>query len=86
MPNIKSAIKRMKTSEEAHQRNKAVKSNITTLRRKFMATVATGEKDASTAAFIAYCSVLDKGVKKGVVKANTRDRSKSRAHARVAAL
>lgn len=86
MPNIKSAVKRMKTSEEARQRNKTVKSRITSTRRKLMDTVSTGDKEASNQAYRTYCSILDKAVKKGVVKANTRDRSKARANAVVVAM
>ena len=39
MPNIKSAKKRMLTSEKSRQGNKSVKSRITTVRRRFYAAV-----------------------------------------------
>ena len=83
MPNIKSAKKRAKTSEEARQRNKAVKSRVKTARGKFMKTAAEGGLEASTEAYKTYCSTLDKAAKKGVIKRNTAIRRKRRAAARV---
>ena len=86
MPNSKSAIKQMKTSEVKRDANRTVKSGLVTSRRRFLETAAAGDAPASETAFRQYCSELDKAVKKGVIKANNADRRKSRAHSRVAAL
>ena len=86
MPNIKSASKRIKTSEKAAERNRVLKGGASTARRKLYEAIAAGDATASTAAYRAYCSVLDKGVKKGVIKANNANRRKSRAAARLATL
>jgi len=85
MPNIKSAAKRMKTSRKSAEANKAVKSLISTRRRQLREAVAGGDEEKSEKAFRAYCSVLDKAAKKGVIKANNANRRKSRAVAWVAA-
>ena len=86
MPNIKSAKKRMKTSDQNRVANKAVKTRIASTRRKFIETTATGEKAASEAHFREFCSALDKAAKKGVIKANNASRRKSRAAAHLAAM
>ncbi len=83
MPNIKSAKKRAKTSEEARQRNKAVKSRVKTTRSKFMKATVEGAAEVTTEAYKAYCSNLDKAAKKGVIKRNTAIRRKCRAAAKV---
>ena len=48
--NIKSQIKRNKQNEKRHQRNKAVKSELKTLVRKFREAAASGDKDAAVEA------------------------------------
>jgi small subunit ribosomal protein S20 len=86
MPNIKSAKKRIKTSAKSAVLNKATKSTITSTRRKLYETVAAGEKDKCAALFSGYCSILDRAVKHGTIKANNASRRKSRAAARIALL
>ena len=86
MPNTKSAEKRMRTSEKKRQANRSVKGRVATTRRKFSETVESGDKAKSEEHFKQYCSCLDKAVKQGIVKANTADRSKSRAAVRLASL
>ena len=86
MPNIKSAEKRCRTSEAARLRNRAVKRQIHTVQRKFEENIEKGDRGASAASYAAYCSVLDKAVKKGVVSANLSARSKSRRVQRLNAL
>ncbi|MEG1479438.1 MAG: 30S ribosomal protein S20 [Kiritimatiellia bacterium] len=78
MPNIKSAEKRVITAEKANLRNRAVKSELLTSRRKVDAALASGDKAVAVAAVSAYASKLDKAAKKGVIKGNTADRKKSR--------
>lgn len=78
MPNIKSAAKRVKTTAKANLRNRSVKSELLTYRRKVETAIASGDKAAATTAVSVYASKLDKAVKKGVIKHNTADRKKSR--------
>ena len=83
MPTIKSAKKRLLTSEKSRQVNKSVKSRITTTRHKFFIATAGDDKAAALAAFSTYCSALDKAVKRGAIKKNNASRRKSRASLRV---
>ena len=83
MPNIKSAKKRMLTSEKSRQRNMAVKSLIVTERKKLYDAIITGEEASIKDALSKYNSSLDKAVKRGALKANAANRRKSRAVARI---
>ncbi len=77
MPNIKSAIKRVRTSERDRQRNRAAKSAIQTVRQQLLKALSQDTDDAD-ATFRSYCSVLDKAVKRGIVSRNTASRRKQR--------
>ncbi len=77
MANIKSQLKRIKTNEKARQRNKAVKSELKTVVRKFRESVATGDADSVQAALKAASRKLDKAASKGVIHANQAANRKS---------
>ena len=77
MPNIKSAKKRVLVTDKKTARNKAVKSEMKTEVKKFLAIVQGGDKAAATAAFPHVCSVIDGAVTKGVIKKNTAANKKS---------
>ena len=83
MPNIKSAMKRMKTSEQRHLRNQSVKSRISTIRRQLYEAIASGDRNRSTETLKRYFSALDKAAKKGMIATNNASRRKSRAAARL---
>ncbi len=86
MPNIKSAVKRVRTSELSRQRNVANKSRLNTFRRRFLDAIAAGDKALSQEAYSVFCSTLDKTAKKGVISKNAASRRKARAHAKLVAL
>lgn len=86
MPNIQSAVKRVIQSEKARLRNKALKSKISSIRRKLFEAFAGKDTDKSKQIFPQYCSILDKASKNGIIKKNTAVRRKRRAAARIAAL
>lgn len=86
MPNIKSAKKRMKTSEKARLANQSVKSRVATSRRSLYEAIAAGDQGKANELFPKYCSALDLAAKKDVLKANAASRRKSRAAARVAGM
>jgi small subunit ribosomal protein S20 len=86
MPNIKSAAKRDKTSLGRAVRNKGVKTNVATLRKRFLDAISQGDKDLSDKTYREYVSGVDKALKKGVIKAGTANRRKSRAQAKLIAL
>ena len=79
MPKYTSAQKRDRTSMEKQSRNRAVKSLVRTARRKLLESFQRNDKTECQALYQAYCSTLDKAVKKGVIKKNTAIRRKARA-------
>ena len=77
MPNIKSAIKRVKTTESKSQENASIKTAYKTAVKKFQAAVEANEKDKAVELFKAATKSVDKAADKGVIKANTASRKKS---------
>ena len=77
MANIKSQIKRNKTNDKAHERNKAVKSELRTEVRRTREAVAAGDKAAAEAALVKATKKLDKAASKGVIHANQAANRKS---------
>ena len=77
MPNIKSAKKRVLVTEKKTERNKAIKSEVKTEVKKFLAAVNAGDKAKATELFPHTCSVIDGAVTKGVLKKNTAANKKS---------
>jgi small subunit ribosomal protein S20 len=75
--NIKSQIKRNKQNEKRHQRNKAVKSELKTLVRKFREAADAGDKNAAVEASRVASRKLDKAVSKGVIHKNQAANRKS---------
>ena len=86
MANIKSQIKRIKTNEKAHQRNKAVKSELRTQVRKFREAVESGNVEEATVAMRTASRKLDKAVAKGVIHKNQAANRKSAISKRLAEL
>jgi small subunit ribosomal protein S20 len=84
--NIKSQIKRNKTNEKAHERNKAVKSELKTLVRQTRTAVAAGDKAAAEATLKKASVKLDKAVSKGVLHKNQASNRKSAIAKQVSAL
>ncbi|WP_062050017.1 30S ribosomal protein S20 [Bacillus sp. JCM 19034] len=78
MPNIKSAIKRVKTNDKARAQNIAVKSALRTSIKTFEAKVEAGDKDAATVAYKDAAMRLDKAASKGLIHKNAASRQKSR--------
>ena len=77
MPNIKSAKKRVLISKAENERNKAAKSALKTVVKKFDAAVTAGDKEQADGAFKAAVKSVDKAVKKGILHKNTAARKKS---------
>ncbi|HWN82095.1 MAG TPA: 30S ribosomal protein S20 [Candidatus Udaeobacter sp.] len=74
MPHHKSAEKRMRTSDKARLRNRAVKSTMKSALKKF--DEAPGAKSAE--ALREATAELDRAAKKGVIPKGRADRKKSR--------
>ncbi|MCI2958788.1 30S ribosomal protein S20 [Agromyces atrinae] len=86
MANIKSQIKRIRTNEKAHERNKAVKTGVRSAVRAAREAIASGDKDQAITAVRAANRKLDKAVSKGVIHKNQAANRKSAIARQVAAL
>lgn len=78
MPNIKSAIKRVKTSEKKRAHNAAQKSALRTAVRTFETLAEKNEVDAAKSALLTASKKLDKAASKGLIHKNVASRQKSR--------
>lgn len=76
MANIKSAIKRMKQSEQRRLRNRAVRSRVRAAVKGARQALETKTPE-SRAAVLAAMRTLDRAVTKGVIHRNTAARRKS---------
>ncbi|KIY22084.1 MULTISPECIES: 30S ribosomal protein S20 [Mesobacillus] len=77
MPNIKSAIKRVKTSEKSKAQNITVKSTMRTAVKKAEAAIVNNDTEAKTS-FALAASKLDKAAAKGLIHKNKAARKKAR--------
>ena len=77
MANIKSQIKRNKQNEKRHERNKAVKTNLKTVIRKFREAAESGDRDNAIALARDASKKLDKAASKGVIHKNQAANRKS---------
>jgi len=80
MANIKSAQKRMRSSESRRVGNLTVKTRVKSAKRKAQEALTAGVAETAGSAVREYSSVLDKAVKRGVIKKNTAIRRKARAN------
>ena len=78
MANIKSAKKRILTSNKAAEANKAVRSSVKTAMKKVHVAVESGDKEAAKSALTHATSVIDKAKAKGVYKKNNASRKVSK--------
>ena len=86
MANSPQAKKRARQNERRYQINKARRSRIRTYLRKVEEAIASGDKEAATAALRAAQPELMRGVTKGILHKNTAARKVSRLALRVKAL
>ncbi|PPE04525.1 30S ribosomal protein S20 [Entomoplasma ellychniae] len=77
MPNIKSQKKRVLTNEKSRVENKAIRSEIRRAIKHAKHAKSEGAADAQTKITHAVC-LIDKGLKKGILKDNKAAREKSR--------
>ncbi len=77
MPNIKSAIKRVKVAEKKTLQNKMYKSALKTSIKKFKTAVAAGDKALARTAYTEAVSMVDKAATKGILHENNAARKKS---------
>lgn len=77
MPNIKSAIKRVKVTDTKTLRNSMVKSALKTYIKKFEESLKTGDAEQVKTTSINAVKHIDQAVAKGVLHKNTAARKKS---------
>lgn len=77
MANTKSAIKAARKTVRLTARNKATKTRLKTLHKKYLAASAGEDKEAAKAAASVYASAMDKATKSGVVHKNAASRAKA---------
>lgn len=78
MPNIKSAIKRVKQNEKKRAHNATQKSALRTAIKSFETAVLNNDVDQAKIALLNATKKLDKAVSKGLIHKNTAARKKSR--------
>ncbi|KAA9026369.1 30S ribosomal protein S20 [Niallia endozanthoxylica] len=78
MPNIKSAIKRVKTTEKRNAQNSMIKSDMRTAVKKVEAAVVNNDSTAATSTYAEAARKLDKAAAKGLIHKNAAARKKSR--------
>jgi small subunit ribosomal protein S20 len=76
LPNIKSAIKRVKVNEKKNLRNRMIKSAMRTSVKKFDVAIANGNADAKLLS--ATSGAVDRAASKGVIHKNAANRKKAR--------
>ena len=77
MPNIKSASKRVLTSQKAAAKNKSARSLIKTNTKKFDAAVTGGDRAAAEQAYKTVVKTVDRAATKGLIHKNKAARRKS---------
>ncbi len=82
LPNIKSAIKRVKVNEKKNLRNRMIKSALKTQVKKFDTAVVAGDADVKLLSTTQ--GAVDKAAAKGVIHKNAANRKKARLAKRLA--
>ncbi|MBQ6234990.1 MAG: 30S ribosomal protein S20 [Clostridia bacterium] len=85
MANIKSAMKRAKTSVGENLRNRMDKSALKTAVRRFDEALKSGDQEAVQAAYLAAVKIVDQSAAKGVIHKNAADRKKAQLAKKLAA-
>ena len=78
MPNIKSAIKRLRQSKKRRAINRTNISNLRTAIKKYRSKIEEGDLDGAKAMLNETYGQIDKASKAGVIHANRAARLKSR--------
>ncbi len=83
MPNIKSAIKRVKTNDVRRAHNATIKSSMRTAVKKVEAFVANNDVEGAKTAYLEAAKRLDKAAQNGIIHKNAANRQKSRLEKKV---
>lgn len=77
MPNIKSAVKRVKVTKVKGMQNQMAKSALKTVLKKFDAAIAAGDKTEAEAAYRAAVKAVDQAASKHLMHKNAASHKKS---------
>lgn len=77
MPNIKSAMKRDEKSKELRAKNRAGKTALKTVMKKFDAAVEGGDKTAAAESYKVAVKAVDKAAGNGLIHKNNAAHKKS---------
>ena len=83
---IKAALKRWRQSEKRRLKNKDLKSEIKTYRKKVLSALESKSKEEAAKQLKKVISLYDKAARKRIIKPNNAARSKSRLSIKVNAL
>ena len=83
MVNSKQAKKRTRQAEKHRQRNVATSSEMRTYIKNVVKAIASKNLELASGEFRKASSMLDKLARKGVIKQNKADRSKSRLNSKI---
>lgn len=86
MPHTKSAIKRLRQSQGRHLRNKAAKSFLHTLKKKFLEACNSNKINDAEKLLKDLTSAFQKAAKRGILHRNNARRNISRLSLRLARL
>ena len=86
MPNIKSAEKRVQIGKIRNARNKADKTYLKTVLKKFDAAVEGGNRDEAQSAYKVAVKAVDKAAAKGLIHKNNAANKNSAIDAKMNAL
>ncbi|WP_181350602.1 30S ribosomal protein S20 [Thalassobacillus sp. CUG 92003] len=86
MPNIKSAVKRVKTSDESYVLNQAFKSDMRTAIKRVEKLVASKDVENAKSMLPIAVKKIDKAIQRGALHKNNGARQKSRLTQKVNAL
>ena len=78
MPNIKSAVKRMRQNEVRRARNRSRRAKMRSMIKRFRRLVEESRTDEARVLLPSVYSVIDKTARKGTIHPNTAARYKSR--------
>ena len=77
MPNIKSAVKRARISQDRNLRNRMVKSRLKTSVKKLNVAIETGDLETAETLYRETVGMLDRAALKGTMHRNTANRKKA---------
>ncbi len=84
MPNIHSAVKRVRADKKLRLRNLEFKSGLKTLTKQFLTALKPDQASDAKELYRSLVKRLDQGVTKGILHKNTASRKKSRLALRLA--